>query len=282
MVLRKQNGNQTTADYTTAFFVKDHLGSTRVMLNAQGDILERNAYYPFGLQMNQGKAYPTLTERLPQLYSGYISPTPARRDLYNGKEIQTTAGTDYIDYGFRQYDPVTARWMVVDPKAEKYLALTPYSYCSNAPISLLDPQGDSLWINYNNNKFLYYNGVIYNSDGSEYTGKVEGYLKKVKKALELLNKTEEGASLIDELQTSSYTFIIKYRVSNGFNAENLSEASASIPEDIKAYGNDRSAKGSGGIIYWNPYEDQSGVNLNGNSFRPSWSVSRTRSSSSSS
>ena len=24
-------------------------GSTRVMLNAQGDILERNAYYPFGL-----------------------------------------------------------------------------------------------------------------------------------------------------------------------------------------------------------------------------------------
>ena len=43
MVLRKQNGNQTTADYTTAFFVKDHLGSTRVMLNAQGDILERNA-----------------------------------------------------------------------------------------------------------------------------------------------------------------------------------------------------------------------------------------------
>lgn len=270
MVLRKQNGNQTTADYTTAFFVRDHLGSTRVMLNAQGDILERNAYYPFGLQMNQGKSYPTLTERLPQLYSGYISPTPARRNLYNGKEIQTTAGTDYIDYGFRQYDPATVRWMVVDPKAEKYLALTPYSYCSNAPISLLDPQGDSLWINYNNNKFLYYNGVIYNSDGSEYTGKVEGYLKKVKKALELLNKTEEGASLIDELQTSSYTFIIKYRVSNGFNAENLSEASASIPEDIKAYGNDRSAKGSGGIIYWNPYEDQSGVNLNGNSFRPSY------------
>ena len=146
MILRKQNGNQTTADYTTAFFVKDHLGSTRVMLNAQGDILERNAYYPFGLQMNQGKAYPTLTERLQQLYTGYISPTPARRDLYNGKEIQTAAGTDYLDYGFRQYDPTIARWFNIDPKAEKYLALTPYSYCAGNPILYYDNKGDTITI----------------------------------------------------------------------------------------------------------------------------------------
>ena len=141
MVLKKQNGNQTTADYTTAFFVKDHLGSTRVMLNAQGDILERNAYYPFGLQMNQGKAYPTLTERLPQLYSGYASSTPARRDLYNGKELQTAAGTDYLDYGFRQYDQTIARWFNIDPKAEKYLTLTPYSYCAGNPINIVDIDG---------------------------------------------------------------------------------------------------------------------------------------------
>ena len=141
MIVRKQSGTQNTYDYTTAFFVRDHLGSTRVMLNAQGDILERNAYYPFGLQMNQGKAYPTLTQRLPQLYTGYVSSTPARRDLYNGKEIQTAAGTDYIDYGFRQDDPVTARWMAVDPKAEKYLPLTPYNYCAGNSISLVDIVG---------------------------------------------------------------------------------------------------------------------------------------------
>ena len=141
MVLRKQNGNQVAADYTTAFFVRDHLGSTRVMLNSQGDILERNAYYPFGLQMNQGKAYPTLTERLPQLYSGYVSSTPTRRDLYNGKELQTAAGTDYLDYGFRQYDQTIARWFNIDPKADKYLSLTPYNYCAGNPISLIDLYG---------------------------------------------------------------------------------------------------------------------------------------------
>ncbi len=178
MIVRKQSGTQNTYDYTTAFFVRDHLGSTRVMLNSQGDILERNAYYPFGLQMNQGKAYPTLTQRLPQLYSGYASSTPARRDLYNGKELQTAAGTDYLDYGFRQYDQTIARWFNIDPKAEKYLPLTPYNYCAGNPISFMDPQGDSLWINYKNNNYLYQNGAIYNSDGSEYSGKVTGYLKK--------------------------------------------------------------------------------------------------------
>jgi|GEM_PF-5984569 len=144
MIVRKQSGTQNTYDYTTAFFVKDHLGSTRVMLNAQGDILERNAYYPFGLQMNQGKAYPTLTERLPQLYAGYISSTPARRDIYNGKELQTAAGTDYLDYGFRQYDQTIARWFNIDPKAEKYLPITPYNYCAVNPVLLLDYHGDTL------------------------------------------------------------------------------------------------------------------------------------------
>ena len=144
MIVRKQSGTQNTYDYTTAFFVRDHLGSTRVMLNAQGDILERNAYYPFGLQMNQGKAYPTLTERLPQLYSGYASSTPARRDLYNGKELQTAAGTDYLDYGFRQYDQTIARWFNIDPKAEKYLPMTPYSFCEENPINCIDKMGDSV------------------------------------------------------------------------------------------------------------------------------------------
>lgn len=162
MILRKQNGNQTTADYTTAFFVKDHLGSTRVMLNAQGDILERNAYYPFGLRMNQGKAYPTLTERLPQLYTGYISPIPARRDLYNGKEIQSTAGTDYLDYGFRQYDPVTARWMAVDPKGEKYNAISTYLFTINNPIRIIDRFGleGVKYIDDNGNKVVEANVVI--------------------------------------------------------------------------------------------------------------------------
>ncbi len=110
-------------------------------MDAAGNILERNAYYPFGLQTDQGNDFPNMSSTLTALYPRYINPSATRRDLYNGKEIQTIAGTDYLDYGFRQYDPVTARWMAVDPKAEKYLPMTPYNYCAGNPISLLDYLG---------------------------------------------------------------------------------------------------------------------------------------------
>ena len=135
------NGQNVTSSFTTLFSVNDHLGSTRVVMDAVGNILERNAYYPFGLQTDQGNDFPNMSSTLTALYPRYINPSATRRDLYNGKEIQTIAGTDYLDYGFRQYDPVTARWMAVDPKAEKYLALTPYSYCAENPINFIDNIG---------------------------------------------------------------------------------------------------------------------------------------------
>lgn len=133
--------SQRSTSYTTLFFIKDHLGSIRAVTDAQGHILERNAYYPFGLQTNQNLAFPTITTSLATLYPNSISSLPARRDLYNGKEIQTAAGTDYLDYGFRQYDPTAARWFNIDPMAEKYSSLTPYNYCKEAPIYFTDYRG---------------------------------------------------------------------------------------------------------------------------------------------
>ena len=150
VVLRRKtaNGQSVTINFTTLFSVSDHLGSTRVVMDAAGTILERNAYYPFGLQTDQGNDFPNMSSTLPALYPRYINPSATRRDLYNGKEIQSIAGTDYLDYGFRQYDPVTARCMAVDPKAEKYLTLTPYSYCAGNPIITIDYNGaDTVFMN---------------------------------------------------------------------------------------------------------------------------------------
>ncbi|MBR2134753.1 MAG: hypothetical protein IJ855_00825 [Bacteroidales bacterium] len=135
------NGQNVTSSFTTLFSVNDHLGSTRAVMDAVGNILERNAYYPFGLQTDQGNDFPNMSSTLTALYPRYINPSATRRDLYNGKEIQSIAGTDYLDYGFRQYDPVTARWMAVDPKAEKYLSMTLYGYCAENPINFIDNIG---------------------------------------------------------------------------------------------------------------------------------------------
>lgn len=61
--------------------------------------------------------------------------------MYNGKELNSDFGLDWIDYGARYYDPAIARWNAVDPLAEKYYSTSPYAYVLNNPIALIDPNG---------------------------------------------------------------------------------------------------------------------------------------------
>lgn len=50
-------------------------------------------------------------------------------------------GLNTYDYGARQYDPILARWDRIDPLAEKYYNVSPYAYCANNPVILVDPDG---------------------------------------------------------------------------------------------------------------------------------------------
>jgi len=164
--------------------------------------------------MNQGKAYPTLTERLQQLYTGYISPTPARRDLYNGKEIQTTAGTDYIDYGFRQYDPITARWMAVDPKAEKLYDKGTYIYCSNSPLLIIDLSGLSEW--------KWEGGDLVAQDGDNFTTLSEFLNISEDDAIDILTRAEIGKIKEGTRIRHSYLYVEQFSagvvIDHTFNA----------------------------------------------------------------
>ena len=107
------------------YFVKDHLGSVRVIVDQAGTVREQNDYYPFG-------------ERCPE--STYAV-SAVNRYKYNGKEEQTVGDLGMLDYGARMYQAGIGRWFTQDPLAEQNPSVSPYAYCSNNPISRIDLNG---------------------------------------------------------------------------------------------------------------------------------------------
>ena len=102
------------------YYLKDHQGNNRVVINSSGTVSETNHYYPFG---------------------SLFASTSVQPYKYNGKELDAQKGLNWHDYGARHYDAALGRWLVVDPLAEKSQEFSPYSYCLNNPIKFIDPDG---------------------------------------------------------------------------------------------------------------------------------------------
>jgi RHS repeat-associated protein len=118
---------QTEAGYISMndskyhYYLQDHQGNNRVVVNETGATEEVNHYYAFG-----------------GLFSSDESIQPFK---YNGKELDTNKGLNWYDYGARQYDAALGRWFAVDPLAEKMYSWSPYAYCFNNPVKLMDVNG---------------------------------------------------------------------------------------------------------------------------------------------
>lgn len=61
--------------------------------------------------------------------------------LYNGKEYITAHGLNEYDSHARMYYATIMRTTTMDPQAEKYYHISPYSWCGNNPVNAVDPDG---------------------------------------------------------------------------------------------------------------------------------------------
>ena len=55
----------------------------------------------------------------------------------------------------RHYHPTLSIWLSVDPMADKYPGVSPYTYCANNPVRLVDPNGDTIRVVNRHNHFLF-------------------------------------------------------------------------------------------------------------------------------
>ena len=76
-----------------------------------------------------------------QNYIKYNTETPPKTPFTStGKERDSETGFSY--FGARYYDSdLITGWLSVDPMADKYPNISPYSYCHNNPVKLIDPDG---------------------------------------------------------------------------------------------------------------------------------------------
>ena len=82
--------------------------------------------------MNQSFTYTTTNPRL----------SFAETFTFSAKEKDAETGYSY--FGARYYNSDLSIWLSVDPMSDKYPSLSPYVYCANNPIRLVDPNGEEI------------------------------------------------------------------------------------------------------------------------------------------
>jgi RHS repeat-associated protein len=102
----------------------NHLQTALLEIDQAAQIISYEEYYPYGSTSYQG------TDQSREV--------PAKRYRYTGKERDEETGLSY--HGARYYAPWLVRWTATDPIGVKD-GLNDYTYCSNNPIMLYDPDG---------------------------------------------------------------------------------------------------------------------------------------------
>jgi|GEM_PF-1577544 len=122
----------------------DHLGSSSWITYTDGTAVQHLHYLPWG------------EDFVDQRTTNW-----AALHTFSAKEKDTETGLSY--FGARYYSSDLSIWLSVDPMAHKYPSLSPYVYCANNPVRLIDPDGTHIEVVENDNgTYTVQNGTINN------------------------------------------------------------------------------------------------------------------------
>lgn len=116
-----------SGSYERRYYVRDHLGSTRLIVNRGGTILMQADFTPYGRRIEN------------EMFTSGNSPY-----LWCGKEYESFIDIPWYDSEAR-FLTTDGIFTSVDPMSECFYHISPYSYCAGNPINKTDPTGTIEW-----------------------------------------------------------------------------------------------------------------------------------------
>ena len=137
----------------------------------------------------------------------------------------------------RYYNSDLSIWLSVDPMSDKYPSTSPYTYCANNPVKLVDPNGREIWVG----DYYYRDGNLYTKDGNIFSPTENSFEGKALNSLNKIYGTETGKTLLSPFVGQTGKDVTIKHVND---AKNPIQGKNNWTPDEKSI--------SSGTIFWNP------------------------------
>jgi RHS repeat-associated protein len=177
-----ENAGFITGEGDKRYYLKDHLGSIRAVIDDGGSLISAQDYDAWGYQL-QDRSY------------------NSEESIYKFTSKERDNENKYDYFGARYYDARIGRWGQTDPHFENFIDLSPFAYVVNNPNRFYDNKGkdiDPLSIYFHDENF--YNELI--SNIKETTG-LE--LNIVNGKWNILSESANGSSIAREFLKTAIT-----------------------------------------------------------------------------